>query len=144
MEQRLTMITLGVNDLGMMRTFYSDIFGWEEVDFESDTIVFYNLNGIQLALYRRASLEADTGLVLQGDAHRTTVLAHNLRSREAVDTLFADLEERGVEIVKDPEDVYWGGYSGYVSDPEGNLWEFAHNPFMELDEEGNVVMEKKE
>lgn len=141
MEQRLTMITLGVNDLGMMRAFYSDVFGWKEVDFKSDNIIFYNLNGIQLALYRRASLEADTGLVLQGDAHRTTVIAHNLRSREDVDTLFADLEERGAEIIKDPEDVYWGGYSGYISDPEGNLWEFAHNPFMKLDETGNVVTE---
>ena len=139
MEQRLTMITLAVNDLGMMRSFYSDVFGWEEVDFESDTIIFYNLNGIQLALYRRASLEADTGLVLHGEAHRTTVLAHNLRSKEEVDALFADLEERGAEIIKDPEDVYWGGYSGYISDPEGNLWEFAYNPVMSLDDDGNVI-----
>ncbi len=139
MEQRLTMITLGVNDLGMMRRFYSESFGWEEVEFESDDIVFYNLNGIQLALYRRASLQADTGLVIHGDDYRPAVFAHNLRSAEEVDALFAKLEGKDVSIIKDPEKVYWGGYSGYISDPEGNLWEIAHNPFMKLDDQGNVV-----
>lgn len=128
MEQRLTLITLGVNDLDMMRRFYNEVFGWRPIDFESDDIIFYELNGIRLALYRRASLEADTGLVLHGEQHRPAVFAHNLDSPESVDALFAELESRGADVVKDPEKVYWGGYSGYVSDPEGNLWEIAYNP----------------
>ncbi len=128
MEQRLTLITLGVNDLEMMRRFYCDVFGWNPEPEQSDDIIFYDLNGIRFALYRRASLEADTGLVLHGEQHRPAVFAHNLGSTEEVDALFSELESRGADIVKDPEKVYWGGYSGYVSDPEGNLWEIAYNP----------------
>jgi len=128
MEQRLTLITLGVNDLQMMERFYTDVFGWSAEEFDSEEITFFNLNGIRLALYRRASLEADTGLVLHGEQHRPAVFAHNLASTDEVDALFSELESRGAEIVKDPEKVYWGGYSGYVSDPEGNLWEIAYNP----------------
>lgn len=144
MKQYLTLVTLGVDDIDTMRRFYSETLGWQAIPYESENIVFYNLNGIQLALFSKGMLADETGVTFGDDAHRPFTLAHNLPSREEVDALFAELEERGATILKGPREVFWGGYSGYVSDPEGNLWEIAHNPFMTLDDEGNVVTEQVE
>lgn len=139
MQQRLTLITLGVENLEAMRRFYQDTFGWTPLPSQSDEIVFFQLNGIQLALYGREALAEDSTVSPDGDGFKGFTLAHNLRSEDEVDAMFAELEQKGVQIVKPPEKVFWGGYSGYIADPEGFLWEIAYNPFMHLDEAGNVV-----
>lgn len=139
MEQRLTLFTLGVDDLEKMNNFYQDVFGWQPVDSSTDDIVFYHLNGIQLALFGKKALAEDAGISAEGSGFRGFSFAHNLRSEEEVDALFKSLKSQEVHIVKEPESTAWGGYSGYFTDPEDNLWEVAFNPFMELNEDGSVV-----
>ncbi|NIW47177.1 MAG: VOC family protein [candidate division Zixibacteria bacterium] len=139
MQQRLTLITLGINNLEKMRSFYQNTFGWKPLENSSDQIVFFQLNGILLSLYGREALAEDAEVSSVGSGFKGFTLAHNLRSEEEVDQLFSELESKGAKIVKHPRKVFWGGYSGYIADPEDNLWEIAYNPFMEYDEAGNVV-----
>ncbi len=139
MEQRLTLITLGVDDLARMRAFYEEVFGWTPVEDDSDHIVFFQLNGIQLALYGRRALAEDARVDPEGSGFRSFTLAHNLRSEKAVDRQFDVFEANGVNIAKPPAKTFWGGYSGYIADPEDNLWEIAYNPYMAFDDAGNVV-----
>ena len=139
MEQRLTLLTLGVDDYAGMRQFYTEVFGWEPAEASNENITFFQLNGIQLALFGREELTEDAAVRSEGNGFRSFTLAHNLRSEQEVDELFDQLTRKDAEIAKKPERTPWGGYSGYISDPEGNLWEIAYNPFMEYDEKGNVI-----
>lgn len=139
MEQRLTLITLGVEDLDKVRSFYQEAFGWEPLENSNEDIVFFQLNGIQLALFGREALADDATVPARGSGFKGFTLAHNLRSEEEVDALFSELEAKGAKIVKKPHKVFWGGYSGYIADPEDNLWEIAYNPHMTYDKFGNVV-----
>ena len=138
MEQRLTFITLGVNDLDISKKFYTEIFGWKPEDNSGDDVVFFKLNGIMLSLFPRKELAKDATVPSEGNGFRSFSLAHNLRSEQEVDALFVELTSKGVAILKQPQKVFWGGYSGYVADPDGNLWEIAYNPFLPLDNNGNV------
>jgi catechol 2,3-dioxygenase-like lactoylglutathione lyase family enzyme len=138
MQQRITLITLGVSDLKQSREFYENKFGWKPLASSNDNIIFFQLNGIQLALFPATELAEDAGISHAGSGFKKFSLAQNLRSEKEVDALIANLKANGVTILKEPQKVFWGGYSSYVADPDGNLWEFAFNPFMELDEEGNV------
>lgn len=138
MEQRLTFITLGVNNLETSRIFYKEIFGWKEESNSSDDVVFFKLNGIMLSLFPKEELAKDANVSAKGNGFRPFSLAHNLRSESEVDTLFSELKAKGVTVLKEPQKVFWGGYSGYIADPDGNLWEIAYNPFLPLDESGNV------
>jgi uncharacterized protein len=137
MEQRLSFITLGVSDPEGMKHFYRDKFGWETLK-DGDGIVFFRLNGIILGLYPRTDLAADAGVPHPGRGFKGFTLAICLRTVKEVDETFELLSSKGVHVVKEPQKVFWGGYSGYISDPEDNLWEIAYNPFLELDEHGNV------
>jgi uncharacterized glyoxalase superfamily protein PhnB len=92
-----------------------------------------------LSLYPREKLAEDAQVPHEGNGFKGFTLAHNLRSKAEVDQLFSELEQKGVTIVKQPEEVFWGGYSGYVSDLDDNLWEIAFNPFLPLDEKGNTL-----
>ena len=139
MEPRLTLITLGVNNLVASASFYEQNFGWQRLPASTDHIVFYGLNGIQLALFPKHELANDAGVSPDGSGFKSFSLAHNLRSEEAVDDLIAELEQKGVTIVKRPQKLFWGGYSSYISDPDGYLWEFAYNPYLPLDETGNAI-----
>lgn len=139
MDQRLTLITLGVDDHARMRQFYTEVFGWEPTEASNEDITFFQLNGIQLALFGREELAEDAAVNAEGSGFKRFTLAHNLRSEQAVDKLFRELAGKGAEIAKKPQKTPWGGYSGYIADPEGNLWEIAYNPFMEYDEDGNVI-----
>jgi uncharacterized protein len=139
MEQRLTLITLGVSDLSRSKRFYEDTFGWKPSPQSNDDITFYQLNGIMLALFGDKALAEDATVPAQGSGFKKFTLAHNLRSEKEVDDLIQSLESKGVTIIKRPHKVFWGGYSSYIADPDNNLWEIAHNPFMELDGKGNVV-----
>ncbi len=142
MEQRLTIVGLGVSNLKIAAQFYEEKFGWKKTASSNANITFFQLNGMLLSLYPREKLAEDATVSHEGNGFKGFTLAHNARSKAEVDNLFLDLEQKGVEIVKQPEEVFWGGYSGYVADIDGNLWEIAFNPFLLLDENGNTIEEK--
>lgn len=139
MEQRLTIVGLGVNDLATSTRFYEETFGWKKLPSSNDGITFLQLNGILLSLYPRDLLAKDAGVDAAGEGFKGFTLAHNARSEQEVDDIIADLEQKGVKVVKRPQKVFWGGYSSYIADPDDNLWEIAYNPFLELDGQGNAV-----
>ncbi|WP_162426497.1 VOC family protein [Pontibacter pudoricolor] len=138
MEQRITLITLGVKNLQRSRDFYINTFGWKPLETSNESILFFQLNGIQLALFPQESLADDAGVPADGKGFRGFSLAHNVRSEKEVDELVAYLEAKGVRVLKQPEKVFWGGYSSYIADPDDNLWEIAYNPFIPLDASGNT------
>lgn len=135
MEPRISIVTLGVGDLGRATAFYRDGLGLPPInDAEAQGIAFFQLKGLRLALYPRAELAADAGVADPGPQPFSGItLAHNLRSKAEVDALFAHVAAIGARIVKRPRDVFWGGYSGYFADPDGHLWEVAWNPDFEIE-----------
>jgi uncharacterized protein len=139
MEQRLTLITLGVSDLKRSTAFYADAFGWKPAENSNENITFIHLNGILLALFGDHALAEDAGVNAVGSGFRKFSLAYNVRSEKEVDDLISTLESKGVNVVKKPQKVFWGGYSSYIADPDNILWEIAYNPFLELDKKGDVV-----
>lgn len=138
MEQRLTIITLGVSDLKKSTEFYESKFGWKKTESSNEYISFFTLNGIQLALYGKDELAEDATVNSSGNGFKSFTLAHNLRSEKEVDQTIEELRKKGVKIIKEPQKVNWGGYSSYVSDLDENLWEIAFNPFLEFNENGNI------
>ena len=130
MEQRITLITLGVADLQVSAGFYENILGWKRSPMSSENIVFFELNGVFLSLYERVALAEDATVDATGSGFKGFTLAHNLGSETEVDNLINDLRAKGVIIVKEPQKVFWGGYSSYFADPDGNLWEVAFNPYL--------------
>ena len=143
MEQRLTFVTLGVTDLDVMKTWYKEVFGWKP--FKDDQgICFFRLNGFVLGLYPSNELAEDIGIGQDGAGFKRFALAINFRSEEEVDRVTDSLRSGGVRVVRTPERVFWGGYRGYIADPEDNYWELAYNPFIRVDERGNLVIEDPE
>ncbi len=136
MEQRLTLITLGVKNLQRAKEFYSKVFGWQPTALSTDSIVFFRLQGLHLALFPQESLADDAGVAADGKGFRRFSLAHNVGSEQEVNELVALLEEKGATVLKRPEKVFWGGYSSYIADPDENLWEIAYNPFLPLEATG--------
>lgn len=141
MEQRLTYVTLGVQNLEAAENFYVNQLGWTKADNSNEDIIFIQLNGIVLSLFPVEELakDATVGNTAQHQGFKGFTLAHNVRSEAAVDQLFQDFITKGITIIKHPEKVFWGGYSGYIADPDGYLWEIAYNPFLSLDEKGNAI-----
>ncbi len=142
MEQRLSVITLGVADLAVAKNFYENVVGWKPRA-DSDEIIFFDLGGLVFALYPITGLGKEINVSVlnnpAANAQRMT-MAHNARSREDVDQIFDQLRSRGATILKEPVEVFWGGYSGYFADPDGHLWEVAHNPFWQVGEDGRITM----
>ena len=140
MDQRLSIITLAVDDLPCARAFYEAL-GWRVASEEhADSIVCFTLNGIGFALYPRAKLIEDIGPQAGGGAATGAVtLAYNVCAREDVAKVLDEAERAGGVIVKPAQDVFWGGHSGYFQDPDGHFWEVAWNPFSPLDEKGNFT-----
>ena len=137
MQPRLSFITLGVTDLDRSKRFYNEVLGWTPFQ-DNGGIVMYKLNGMVLSLFPQHELMEDAQVKEEANGSRFT-LAQCLRSPEEVDALFAELTKQKVTITKKPRQVFWGGYSGYFADPDGHLWEVAHNPFLEMDAVGNVL-----
>lgn len=135
MQQRINFITLGVNDLRSSWQFYENVFGWKPHAMSNDDIHFYQCNqGLMLAVFEKHSLANDIFGNKETRLHDSPcpfALAYNLDSIEAVDNLFQELAQKKVKIVKEPEKVFWGGYSGYIADPDGYFWEIAYNPFLD-------------
>ena len=140
MEQRVSVITLGVADLARSRAFYESGLSWTVGD-SADSIVFFQLNGMVLALYPRDALAADAGVSPDGSGFAGITLAHNVGSPAVVDALLEQAEQAGGRVVKPAEKASWGGYSGYFADPDGHLWEVVYNPFWTLDPDGTVWLD---
>ena len=133
MEQRLTFISLGVKDLNNSIDFYENKFGWKRSELSNKELIFYQLNGIYLALYSRNELAKDASVDSVGSGFKGFSISYNARSEKEVDDLIKGLRDKGVKIVKEPQKVFWGGYSSYIADPDGNLWEIAYNPYLKND-----------
>jgi len=142
MEQRLSLVTLGVGDVAAARTFYARL-GWREAAASIPRIAFFDLGGFALALFGRDDLAADVGVGAAGEGFRGVTLAHNVASPTAVDATLADAVAAGGRLVKPAGATAWGGYSGYFADPDGHLWEVAHNPFAALDDAGRFDADGK-
>jgi catechol 2,3-dioxygenase-like lactoylglutathione lyase family enzyme len=127
MEPRLSLVTLGVRDLERATRFYRDVLKLPMLP-SPPGISFFELGKTWLSLYPRDELAADAQVPDDGRGFQGFTLAHNLRSAEEVDALFAEVERGGARAVKRPQRAEWGGYSSYFADPEGFLWELAWNP----------------
>lgn len=139
-EQRLSLITLGVTDLTRSIAFYEGL-GWRRALRSADGVAFFQLGGVGLALFPLTDLAADAGLPNEPTAgFRGIALAHNVRRREEVDTAVETFSRLGGSVVQAPEEKPWGGYGAYVADPDGHLWEIAWNPGFPLDESGNLLI----
>ena len=138
MEQRLSLITLGVDDLARSRAFFEQGLGWSPGTV-AEGVCFYQLPGLGLALFGRDDLAEDARRPLDGRFSGIT-LAINERSRHEVDATFAQALAAGATSLKAPEEVFWGGYSGYFADPDGHVWELAMNPFWPLAADGTLTL----
>jgi hypothetical protein len=133
MKPKISIITLGVRDFASSLAFYKDKIGLPTHNFkEGENVVFFEMEGTWLALYPRDLLAEDAHISPEGTGFAGITLAHNVGSKEEVDKVFAFWVQAGAKPVKEPQDVFWGGYSSYVSDPDGYLWEIAYNPFTDL------------
>ncbi|NBN62953.1 VOC family protein [Pannonibacter tanglangensis] len=138
MQQRLSLITLAVEDLAVSRRFFEQGLGWTASAGSQDGIAFYQLPGLALALYPRASLARDIGAEIPAGAQSGVTLGWNGHSEAEVDAAYAQALAAGATAVVPPEKVFWGGYSGYVRTPDGHLLEVAFNPFWPLAEDGSL------
>ncbi len=134
MEQRVSLITLAVHDIERAAAFYEAL-GWHRAD-SPDGVIAFDLIGQTLGLYPLTALADELGVDPETLGTGATTLAHNLRTRDEVDTLMRAAQTAGAKILKPPQEVFWGGYHGYFSDPDGHIWEIAHNPFSPLSAEG--------
>lgn len=134
MKPRITIITLGVDDLDKALTFYRDGLGLSTQgiigrEFEYGAVVFFELeNGVKLALWPRKSIAHDTTIPVQSPSATDFTLAHNVSSKEEVDMVMEQAQEAGAKIIKSAQDTFYGGYAGYFQDPDHHVWEIAWNP----------------
>lgn len=138
MEQRVSLITLGVRDLARSRAFYETL-GWATGAAPDDDVVFFQTGGSVLALWSRSLLAEDSGVRNAGGWGGVT-LAHNVRSPEEVDGVLAEAQAAGATIARSGAKTFWGGYSGVFVDPDGHPWEVAHNPHWTLAQDGSVSL----
>ena len=127
MKPRISMITLGVHDLAASVQFYEEGLGFPRMD-SPPSVAFFTLNGTWLALYSRGALAEDASVSADGSGFEGFTLAHNVGSETEVDQVVAQAVAAGATLVKRPQSVFWGGYSGYFKDLDGHLWEVAYNP----------------
>ena len=138
MDQRLSLVTLGVSDLGRARRFYEAL-GWTTRAEPDDDVVFFQAGGMIVALWGRDQLAEDSG-VADGGGWGGITLAYNTRSQDEVDAVVEEARAAGARIAREPAATFWGGYSAAFVDPEGHPWEVAHNPHWQLGEDGSVTL----
>jgi len=138
MDQRLSLVTLGVDDLARARAFYEEGLGWRAAD-APEGVVFYQLPGMAFALWSRSELAADARTPVDGSFSGIS-LACNQRTEDDVDRVLAQAEAAGARILKPGVRAEWGGYSGYFADPDGHVWEVAFNPGWALADDGTVTV----
>lgn len=139
MEPRVSLITLGVADLGRSRAFYEKL-GFKASSMGSDEVVFFQIGPIALSLFPRESLACDAKVSAEGGGFRGITLAHNVREQDEVAAVIAEAVAAGATLVKASEEAPWGGQSGYFADPDGHLWEVAWNPFAPLGPNGELTL----
>lgn len=137
--QRVTLITLGVDDLAASRAFYAAL-GWREHGESQPGVAFYQMHGAALALFGRTDLAADQGRPGAALGTGAVTLAQNFTTEDEVDAAYAAALAAGATALKAPEKVFWGGYSGYWADPDGHVWEVAMNPFWPLAADGSLTL----
>jgi catechol 2,3-dioxygenase-like lactoylglutathione lyase family enzyme len=135
MEQRISLITLGVRDMTGTAAFYEAL-GWTRVQTE-DGVIAFDLIGQTLGLYPLEKLAEDVGLGVDDLGRRAATLGYNVRDKADVAAILGQVEAAGGRVLKPAADVFWGGHHGYFADPEGNIWEVAHNPFSPLAKDGS-------
>ena len=138
MKPRVTVITLGVDDLNKSHAFYRDGLGLEtegiiSAEFEDGAVVFFDLQpGLKLAIWPRDSISHDTGVPRSGHSPTEITIGHNVATKDEVDTVMAQARQAGANIVKPAQATFWGGYAGYFQDPDDHLWEIVWNPRFEI------------
>ena len=138
MEQRISLVTLGVADYSRAGAFYEAL-GWTpRLDVEETA--FYEANGVILVLWARDKLAADMGIADTGESWGGIALAHNVGSREEVHEIVELARRNGAEVTREPAETFYGGYAGAFRDLDGHVWEVAHNPGFGLDDAGNIVL----
>jgi hypothetical protein len=141
MKQHLHLITLGVIDFKRSYEFYTKTMGWQPAKASQEDVAFFQTSGVVFAIYPREKLAEDALVSPEGSGFSGITLAYNAQSETEVDAIIADLKVKGVKIVKEPQKVFWGGYSSYFADPDNYLWEVAYNPFFLFDANGNLNLE---
>ena len=139
MQPRISMITLGVTNVTAATEFYEHGLGFPRME-SPPGVAFFTLRGTWLGLYERNALAADAAVSAEGHGFESFTLAHNVRSEREVDDVVNQAVQAGATLVKQPQKVSWGGYSGYFKDPDGHLFEVAYNPFWELDQDDNLAL----
>ena len=137
MEQRLSIVTLGVADVAASRKFYEQL-GWSASSVGDEQIAFFQAGSIVFSLYNLEEMAKDLGLESGGGGRASVALAYNVRHKEEVDAVLTEAEQAGARLLKSAEEKAWGGYAGYFADPEGYAWEVAWNPGFELGEDGSL------
>jgi hypothetical protein len=137
-EQRLSLVTLGVGDLKRARAFYEGL-GWTTRAEPDDDVVFFQAGGMVVALWDRAKLAEDSE-VSDGGGWGGVTLAYNTRSNEEVDEVIEQARAAGATIGREPGETFWGGYSAVFLDPEGHPWEVAHNPRWTIESDGSLTL----
>jgi predicted lactoylglutathione lyase len=137
MEQRVSIVTLGVVDLKRSAEFYERL-GWRRSMAKAEGIIFFQAGGMALALFPRNELAKDANIAADGLGFGGMSLAYNARNREEVDSVLAEAEAAGAKLLKLGQEASWGGYSGHFADPEGFLWEVAWNPFFPIAADGSI------
>lgn len=140
MEARITMLTLGVHDLPRAVRFYQQGLGWPLSSMSNENVAFFRTGGVVLGLYPWNDLAEDATVDAAGSGFRGVTIAHNVAEREEVAAVLEQAQSAGGKIVKPAQDVFWGGHSGYFSDPDGYLWEVAWNPLAPLGPDGAMQL----
>jgi catechol 2,3-dioxygenase-like lactoylglutathione lyase family enzyme len=140
MEPRLSLITLGVADIARARRFYEAL-GFTAGRASQESVTFFPAGGVVLALFGRSALAEDAAVADSTPGFSGIALAHNARSEADVDKALAEAVGAGAKLIKPAGKTFWGGYAGYFADPDGHLWEVAHNPYFTLDAAGRVVLD---
>jgi catechol 2,3-dioxygenase-like lactoylglutathione lyase family enzyme len=138
MDQRVTVITLGVSDLDRARAFYEAL-GWRSNTPPEMEVAFFQAGGLVVSLWDRQKLAEDSGVEL-GEGYGAVTLAYNVGSPAAVDEVIGQARDAGATITREPGETFWGGYSGVFADPAGHPWEVAHNPRWTLGPDGSVTL----
>jgi uncharacterized protein len=139
MEQRISLITLGVTDLNRSREFYERL-GWRRSMAKTEGIIFFQAGGMALALYPRPELAKDANVAPEGNGFGGIALAYNTRNRAQMDSVLKEAQAAGATILKPAQEAFWGGYSGYFSDPDSFLWEVAWNPQFAIAKDGSIQL----
>ncbi len=140
MRQKLNLITLGVNDFDRSVAFFEKGLGWKKSSASVEELALFPLGGIVLALHPRKDLAADVTVSPEGSGFSGITLSYNAKSETEVDEVLEKVRSLGASVIKPAQKVYWGGYSGYFRDLDGHLFEVAHNPFWDLDEQDNLKL----